>query len=76
MLEDLDQRRLDRDSTVLAALAANVDDGAVVGAAKVTDVGAQQFIGAHASQQGGEDECAITFDPVGAAAAPRVLAEC
>ena len=46
MLEDLDQRRLDRDPAVLAALAANVDDGTVITAAKVTDVGAQQFIGA------------------------------
>jgi hypothetical protein len=45
---------------VLAGLAANVDDGAVVGTAKVTDVGAQQFIGAQAGQQRGEDECAIT----------------
>ena len=37
-LEDVDQCRLDGDPAVFAALAADVDDGAVVGAAKVTDV--------------------------------------
>jgi len=65
-LEQLDQCRLDRDAAVFAALAADVDDGAVVGAAKVTDVGAQQFISAQSSQQRGEDEGAVAFDPVGA----------
>jgi len=48
-LHDLHQRRFDRDPAVLAALAADVDDRALVGAAKVTDVGAQQFIGAASS---------------------------
>ena len=66
VLEDVDQRRLDGDPAVFAALAADVDDGAVVGAAKVTDVGAQQFIGAQPGQQGGEDQGAVAFDPVGA----------
>ena len=35
MLEDCDQRRLDRDPAILAALAAEMDDGTVVGASKV-----------------------------------------
>ena len=38
-----------------------MDDGAVVGAAKVTDVGAQQFIGAQAGQQPGEDQGAVAL---------------
>ena len=46
MLENLDQRPFDWDSAVLAALATNMDDGPIVATAKVTDVGAQQFIGA------------------------------
>ena len=69
-LEGLDQRRFDRDSTVLAALAADMDDGAVVGAANVTDIGAQQFIGAQPGQQAGEDQGAIPLEPI---AAPRAL---
>ena len=43
-----------------------MDDGPVVGASKVTDVGAQQFIGAQPGQQRGEDEGAVAFDPVAA----------
>jgi hypothetical protein len=54
-LEHLDQRRLDGDPTVFAAFATDVDDGAVVGAAEITDVGAQQFIGAQPGQQRGQD---------------------
>jgi hypothetical protein len=54
-LEHLHQRRLDGDPTVFVAFAVDVDDGAVVGAAKVTDVGAQQFIGAQPGQQRGEE---------------------
>jgi hypothetical protein len=48
LLDDLDQRGFNRDPAVLAAVPANVNDGTVVTGAKVTDVGAQQFIGAQA----------------------------
>jgi hypothetical protein len=48
-----------------------VDDGTVVAASKVTDIGAQQFMGAQAGQQPGEDECAVAFDPVAAAPSLR-----
>jgi hypothetical protein len=75
VLEDLDQRRFDRDPAVFAALAAHVDDSAVLGPAKVTDVGAQQFISAQAGQQRGQDEGAIPLEPVGAARALRLLTE-
>ena len=71
-LEHLHQRRLDGDPAVLAALAADVDDGAVVGAAKVTDVGAQQFIGAQPGQQRGQDQGAVALHPVGAPPRLRV----
>jgi hypothetical protein len=70
MLENLDQRPFDWDSAVLAALATNMDDGPIVATAKVTDVGAQQFIGAQSRQQCGEDKGAVAFDPV--AAPPRL----
>ena len=60
-LEHLHQHRLDRDLAVLAALAADVDDGALVGSANVTDVGAHQFIGAQPGQQRGQDEGAVAF---------------
>jgi hypothetical protein len=68
--EDLHQRRFDRDAAVLAAFPADVDDGAVVGAAEVTEVGAQQFVGAQAGEQRGENEGAVTLNPVGAS--PRL----
>ena len=55
---------------VLAALAADVDDGSVVGAAKVTDVGAPQFIGAQPGQQRGQDQGAVALHPV--ASPPRL----
>ena len=71
-LEHPHQRRLDRDAAVFAALAADVDDGAVVGAAEVTDVGAHQFLGAQPSQEAGEDQGAVAFDPVVASPRPRV----
>jgi hypothetical protein len=45
-------------------------DGRIVAAAKVTDIGAQQFIGAQAGQQSREDEGAVALDPVAAAAGP------
>jgi hypothetical protein len=66
VLEDLHHDGFDRDPAVLAALAANVDDGTVVAAAKVTDVGAQQVVGAQSGKQCGEDEGAVAFDPVAA----------
>jgi hypothetical protein len=56
VLEGLHQRRFDWDPAVLAALAADVDDGPVVAGPKVTDVGAQQFVGAQPGQQHGEDQ--------------------
>ena len=52
-----------------------MDDGAVVGAAKVTDVGAHQFIGAQPGQQRGQDQGAIALHPVGAPPRRRVGAE-
>jgi len=69
-LEGLHQRRFDRDPAVLAALAADMHDGAVVGAPNVTDIGAQQFIGAQPGKQPGEDRGAVPFDPI--AAPPRL----
>ena len=53
-----------------SALAANVDDGPVIAASKVTDVGAQQFIGAQTGQQRGEDQGAVALPPV--VAPPRL----
>jgi hypothetical protein len=53
----------------------NVDDGPVVAASKVTDVGAQQFISAQAGKQCGEDEGAVAFDPVAASPRFRVCLE-
>jgi hypothetical protein len=47
-----------------------MDDGPIVAAAKVTDIGAQQFIGAQAGQQSREDKGAAALDPV--AASPRL----
>jgi hypothetical protein len=38
-----------------------VDDGPVVAAAKVTDVGARQFIGAQPGQQRGQDQGAVAL---------------
>jgi hypothetical protein len=70
VLEDCDQRRLDRDPAILAALAADMDDGTVVGASKVADVGAQQFVGAQPGKEPCEDEGAVAFDPL--AASPRL----
>ncbi len=52
-----------------------MDDGAVVGAAKITDVGAQQFIGAQPGQQRDQDQGAVTFDPVAASPGLRVRVE-
>jgi hypothetical protein len=43
-----------------------MDDGPIVAAAKVTDIGAQQFIDARAGQQSREDKGAVALDPVGA----------
>ena len=74
-LEDVDQRRLDRDPAVFAALAADVDHGPVVGAANVTDVGAQQIIGAQPGQQRGQDQGAVALHPVGAPPRLRVGVE-
>jgi hypothetical protein len=72
-LEDPHQHRFDRDPAVLAALAADVDDGAIVGAPNVTDVGAHQFIGAQPGQQRSQDQGAVALDPV--AAPPRLQVE-
>ena len=47
-----------------------VRPGPIVATAKVTDVGAQQFIGAQSRQQCGEDKGAVAFEPV--AASPRL----
>jgi DNA-binding cell septation regulator SpoVG len=74
-LEHLDQRRLDRDPADLAALAADLDDGTVVGAVKVTDGGAHQFIGAQPRQKRGEDQGAVALHPVAAPPRLRVGAE-
>jgi hypothetical protein len=38
-----------------------MDDGPVVAAAKVTDVGARQFIGAQPGQQRGQDQGAVAL---------------
>lgn len=68
-LKHLDQCRFDRDPAVLAALAANMYDGPVVGASEVTDAGTQHFIGTQPGHEPGEDECAVAFYPF--AAPPR-----
>jgi hypothetical protein len=74
MREDLDQRRFDRNPAILAAVASNINDGPIVAAAKVTDVGAQQFIsaGRPAARQ---DQGAVTFDPVAESPGPQVRVE-
>ena len=69
-LDHVDHHGFDGDPAVLAALAVDVADGAVVGAAKVTDVGALQFIGAQPGQQRGEDQAAVALPPV--VAPPRL----
>ena len=51
MLEDVDEDGFDGDAAVFVALAADLDDGAVVGAAQVADVGAHQLVGAQTGQQ-------------------------
>ncbi len=46
MLEDVEEDGFDGDPAVFVAFAADLDDGAVVGAADVADVGAHQVVGA------------------------------
>jgi hypothetical protein len=52
VLEDVDEDGFDGDAAVFVALAADLKDGAVVGAAEVADVGAQHLVGAQTGQQG------------------------
>jgi hypothetical protein len=70
LLEDGDQGRLDGDAAVLAPLAADVEDGTVIAASDVADIGIEQLVGAHAGQQDGQHERAVTLEPV--AASPRL----
>jgi hypothetical protein len=63
-LNDPNHWRFDRDSAVLSAFAAHVDDGSVVGAADVANVGADQLVGTQAGKQRGEDQCTVAFDPI------------
>ncbi len=56
VLQDVDEDGFDGDPAVFVAFAADLDDRAVVGAAQVADVGAQQFVGAQTGQQPGDDE--------------------
>jgi hypothetical protein len=65
-VQNLNERRLDRNPPVFSTLAAHMDDGAVVGPANIANVGADQLVGTQAGQQGGKDDCAVAFDPVGA----------
>ena len=65
VLEDVDEDGFDGDPAVFVALAADLEDRAVVGAAQVADVGAHQLVGAQTGQQPGEDEGAVTLEPVG-----------
>ena len=52
-----------------------VRPGPIVATAKVTDVGAQQFIGAQPGQQRGKDQGAVALHPVVAPPRLRVGAE-
>ncbi len=75
MLQDVDEDGFDGDPAVFVALAADLDDGTVVGAVKVTDGGAHQFIGAQPRQKRGEDQGAVALHPVAAPPRLRVGAE-
>jgi hypothetical protein len=68
-LDDRNKRCLYRDAAVLTPFAAHLDDGAVRCAAEVADVGIDEFLGAQAGQQRGEDDGAIALGPVAAPAA-------
>jgi hypothetical protein len=53
VFEDLDQLLLYRDSAILAAFAADVDDAALVRRADVTNIGAEQLVGTKSGQERG-----------------------
>ena len=67
LLENAEQFSADRYSAVLVAFAAYVHHATVVGAPDVADVGVEEFVGAQAGQQGGEDDCSVVFGPIVAA---------
>jgi hypothetical protein len=67
VVENLEKLSADGDSAVLVALAADVEDAAIVGAADVADVGDEQFVGSQPGQQGREDDGPVTLGPVAAA---------
>ncbi len=60
----LDERRFDGNAPIFASLAVNVYDRTILGEANVGDVGAQQFLGAQARKQRGQDQRSVPFDPV------------